>query len=520
MTGPSAENATSDTPKVDTSTKQIRGSALLLAGRGVSLLLNFVTQVITIRYLIKADYGAFAYAISLIELASLTAAFGMDKTFSQFGAIYHEQGNLRRLNGALIFSTSVILGLGFLLAGGYWISHDHLSQWMSLDGNVQSLLFLMVLLIPAGAFGSLACSFFAVLGETGTVFYRRHLIGPGVKCLALITAILLNGGLQAVALSFICAGVVQFLLDLFLMVKFCRKYRLIENLKQERPDIPAREFLGFSLPLLISDGTTMIRGALVVVILGMVSGSLAAASFRAVLPVIKLSELPLITFGILFTPLASRLMTRNQQSELQEMYVRSRTWVRVLTFPIFAVCVLLAEPVIQILFGSDYLDSVPVMVILAIGFYFQAALGFNSRLLKVLGKMRLVVLIDAVGTLVTLGLCLVMIPRGSFVGASFAVSLGIVFHTLLREAVIQRVYPLNTQINGWNSSSVSTFAAVAGVILVRLWLTPTVLLGILWAVAFSLTVFLVNRPQLQVESMFPEVRRFPMLRRFFTGVSS
>ena len=35
----------------------IRGSALLLSGRAISLALNFVVQVVTIRYLSKLDFG-------------------------------------------------------------------------------------------------------------------------------------------------------------------------------------------------------------------------------------------------------------------------------------------------------------------------------------------------------------------------------------------------------------------------------------------------------------------------------
>ena len=47
---------------------QIRGSSLLLVGRMASLGVNFAVQIIVIRYLSKSDYGAFAYALSLVSL--------------------------------------------------------------------------------------------------------------------------------------------------------------------------------------------------------------------------------------------------------------------------------------------------------------------------------------------------------------------------------------------------------------------------------------------------------------------
>src|SRR4051794_14892924 len=45
--------------------RHVRGSSLLLIGRGLTLLITTATQVVIVRYLSKADYGAFAYALVL-----------------------------------------------------------------------------------------------------------------------------------------------------------------------------------------------------------------------------------------------------------------------------------------------------------------------------------------------------------------------------------------------------------------------------------------------------------------------
>lgn len=506
-----------DSQGENSSTRQIRGSTLLLTGRGCSLLLNFFTQVLTVRYLSRQDYGVFAYAISLVELMALASAFGMDKTFSQFAAAYHEQKNLRRLNGALIFSSAIILGLGSLLIGGCWLGRGHLFPWLGINQEEAFVLMLLVLLVPFGGFGSLASSFFAVMGETRTVFYRRQIIGPVLKCLAMVTGITLDGGLKGVALAFLLAGLIQFVLDLFLMGRFALKYQLLDSLHRERPEIPAREFLGFGLPVLASDASTMICGSLVIVMVGMFGGSLEAAAFRVVQPLVRLCELPPVTFGILFTPLASRLMIRNRPSELREIYLRTRTWVRVLTFPIFAVCVLLAEPVIQMLFGVEYLESGRVMAILAIGFYVEAGFGFNIQLLKILRRIRLAVTIDILGALMTLGMCLLLIPQWQAIGAAVGVSLGMVVHTLLREFALQWVFPMGSLAQGLNFVNLGTLFCVLGVIGLRFGLALPTLPSLLLAIGLSLYVFLINRRQLQVESMFPELGRFPLLHRLLAG---
>src|SRR5919198_1404902 len=49
-------------PRRDATDQHLRGSVLLLFGRVVALGLNFLIQILIVRYLSKSDYGAFAYA--------------------------------------------------------------------------------------------------------------------------------------------------------------------------------------------------------------------------------------------------------------------------------------------------------------------------------------------------------------------------------------------------------------------------------------------------------------------------
>jgi len=64
--------------------RQIRGSSLLLGGRMLSLAVNFATQVLIVRYLSKADFGAFAYGLSIVSLGEALAVLGLDKAIARF----------------------------------------------------------------------------------------------------------------------------------------------------------------------------------------------------------------------------------------------------------------------------------------------------------------------------------------------------------------------------------------------------------------------------------------------------
>src|SRR3954452_24736732 len=97
--------------------RQIRGSSLLLAGRMLSLVVNFATQVLIVRYLSKTDFAAFAYGLSIVTLGESVAVLGLDKAVSRFLPIYEERRQYDKLFGTLLMVAGSVLsvGLAFVL---------------------------------------------------------------------------------------------------------------------------------------------------------------------------------------------------------------------------------------------------------------------------------------------------------------------------------------------------------------------------------------------------------------------
>ena len=92
--------------------KALRGSSLLLVGRGISVLANFATQVLIVRHLSKADFGVFAYALSIVAMGQSVAALGVDRAVSRFVPMYDEHREDGKLLGTLAVAIGTILLLG------------------------------------------------------------------------------------------------------------------------------------------------------------------------------------------------------------------------------------------------------------------------------------------------------------------------------------------------------------------------------------------------------------------------
>ena len=124
--------------------RQIRGSSLLLVGRVMSLGINFVVQILIVRYLTKADYGAFAYALSLVSFGASLATFGLDRSVTRFVPIYDEQGEYKKLFGTIVLAIGTVTSLGLLTLVLVYSLQGVLAGSLVSDDRAISILLILV----------------------------------------------------------------------------------------------------------------------------------------------------------------------------------------------------------------------------------------------------------------------------------------------------------------------------------------------------------------------------------------
>src|SRR5262249_13084797 len=83
------------------------------------------------------------------------------------------------------------------------------------------------------------------------------------------------------------------------------------------------------------------------------------------------------------------------------------------------------------LFGEKFVDGYGLMFILAVGLLSRAAIGPVERLLNMLGEPRACALVYAAAFATNLGLCLLLTPQYSSLGAVCATSAAVVTESIL-----------------------------------------------------------------------------------------
>lgn len=494
------------------SVRQIRGSSLLLAGRAISLGLNLLVQVATVRVLSKEGYGVFAYALSIAAIAEGLIGLGLPRAVSRFVPMYDEAKDGARVVGTIVLALATTLAGGcavvLVVVGGRGV----LAGSLAADPSAGLALAVLSLLAPLQGFDRLFLELFSVFGRPRAIFLRRFVLAPSLRLAAVLVLAMRHGGPVSLATGYVVAGIVGLFFYGTMLAGLLRERGLLTRAAWRSMHIPAREIFSFALPLLSTDLVLIGIMQTDALLLGQMAGAAGVAAMRAVLPLARLNQVALDIFGILFTPLAARLLQRGDHAGIHRLYWSTTTWIAVLTFPVFAITFALARPLVPLLFGPAYADSGDLLAVLALAYYVHAAAGPNSLALGVYKLVRYSVLVNVLALVLHVGGNLVLIPRFGPKGAAMATTMTLGVHLLLKQwglrATGVRAFdpvagrPLLTALGGAAVLAVVEFA-----------FRPALPVSV--AAAAIVTAFVLGRTRraLDVTGTFPEVLRFPGVAR-------
>jgi O-antigen/teichoic acid export membrane protein len=508
----SAENG----PPRDLTRAQIRGSTLLLAGQAFALVANLVVQVLLVRYLSKADFGVFAYALSLLTLGEAMASFGLRRGVGRFLPIYEEGGELDKVAGTIVFAIATVLCLGLAFVLIVISLGDVVLESFSGDEAASTVIAVLILLAPIQAIANLLDGVFAVFTRPRAIVLRKFVYTPVMR-LAMVLVLTLSGaGVIPFAIGYTVIGAAGTLVYGALLVPTLRQGNVWQRMRPGRMTLPMRELLSFTVPLLTNDLAFAFINAVGGIMLGLLAGAQDVAELRAVVPVAMTMSYVLSSFGLLFVPLASRLFARSDADELNRLYWQTAAWTTVLSYPVFIVSVGLAHPLTVLLFGDRYADSAPLLAVLALGRFITAAAGPNGVLLAVYGQVRYLVATNMVAIVTSVALSVALIPPFGAMGAAIAATATLaVFNAVWQVGLARR-----TDVHGFHPQYagvyVSILVATAAFFAAKVILSPPLAGEIALAALACVGVLLVTRRHLALAETFPELARLP-LARLLTG---
>ena len=404
-----------------------KGLPHIFAGSFLTKCISFFGSIVLVRALSKSDYGVLSYLENIYGYIWIFAGLGLSNAILRFVVLKDEKEYKRRyfeyaVKTALLFNVLLIL-LAALLNTFY----PHRSEYQ----NYSWLFYILLLSLP---FQYVTDN---VLGHERAMFDNRRYVAFSVTLtFAVIASKILFGKVYGIYGAVFSQAVVYILLAVLFYASTCRKHYGTVSFPRRGTLENEREVNVYSLQYMITNGLWALFMLNDTFILGRFYGAEMIAEYRVAYTIPGSVALISSSIGIFVAP----YFVRNEQNR---EWVRDRfkkTYLLSAAF-VAAVCgliALLAQPVVRILYGNQYLTVVPVMRILLLAAFFNCGLRYTTaNILAAMGQVKYNMIISAVGMVLQIVINLIIVPRYASMGIAvtscfvylfMAVSLMIVFY--------------------------------------------------------------------------------------------
>jgi len=494
----------------ETMKRHLRGSAVLLLGRGLGILLNFVVQVLLVRSLSVTEFGSFAFGLALATLLANFFRLGLDRGVDRFVSIAEERREYAEMAGVALLAISLTLCVSVVGVGGLYLATPWLGPLIPGEAS-RSLLLILVCLAPLQAVDTVLTRLLAIFASAKTLAMRRHILIPSLRLIAVSTLLVLGEDVEFLAVAWVLSMILAVVVSAIVIARILSRRHLLGSFKPGVAIFRPARLLRYCVPLLSFDLVHAMRNQVVVFLLGLMQSAAAVAAFRAVLPAARLNIVIFESFRSLYMPMAARMYARGDKEGMSALYWQCSGWILVLTFPLFLVTFVLSEPLTVLLFGERYEGSGIVLRWLSVGFFLNAVAGTNTLSLHVVGDVRTAVRIDIAALLAALLLNVLLIAKFSSVGGAIAACLTLLVQNGLTQWVLMRSGVIGKPVPAFQRAATLAVIATVFAMLFGAALDSALFLKAAVVVIAGAIVFVLGLRELDLADTFPELTRVPLL---------
>lgn len=398
-----------------------RGVGVSSAGQGAGRLLGYATRVALARMHGPAQLGFYALGVTLVQVANVLAQFGMDNGVVRYVAHYGAGGDTARVRGTILQALGVTFALSVALSGGVFFGAGFLAEEVFGKPFLETMFRAFSVAIPFLTLMSM--TLWATQGFQ-TVKYAtlvQHVLRPLVNLILVVVFYLLGveilGAVAAYMLSMVLGAVAAL---------YCLRRMFPELLESGvRPRYESRKLSAVSGPMIVANLTQYVNLWTAVIVLGVFEPAPVVGVYDVAARTAGLSTLVLISFGGIFSPMASSLHRQGLMRDLGYLYEDVSRWAFTGSLFIFVVTAMLSRDIMQV-FGEGFSSGWPVIVVIAAAQLFNSSVGPTVRLLAMTGHQKAVMASTVGSAVIAIVTSLLLAPPFGMLGAAAATAAALV----------------------------------------------------------------------------------------------
>jgi O-antigen/teichoic acid export membrane protein len=396
-----------------------RQSSVVFAGTIFSAGVGYLFKIYLARMLGAEALGIYALGMTVVGFVGVFGGVGLTWAASRFPAEYLGAGRTEELRSFIAWGTLVLLAVDGVLAGLVMLA----GRWVSLRVyHAPALAHYLNLFAAMLVLGALTTFFAQLLSGYKNVSRRTvitNFVAVSLTVVFTLILIALRMGLWGYIFAQLASSAVVLALLIWSVQKLTpspAKFAL-KKISQ-----PPRQILSFATAAFAMDIVGFLYGQTDKVVLGFYLNPRAVGVYAVAATIVAFLPIALQSVNQIFAPTIADLHARGEMQLLRRLFQTSTKWITAFTFPLVVVVTIFSRPLMRI-FGPDFEPGWIILVVGGAGQLVNCATGSVGYLLLMSGNERRLVRIQLVMGVVTVGLCLLCVPRWGIAGAAIAAAL-------------------------------------------------------------------------------------------------
>ncbi|BBB33402.1 polysaccharide biosynthesis protein [Thermotomaculum hydrothermale] len=389
--------------------------------------------------------GVFALSLTFLNIYSTLGTIGTGTLFLRFCAEFKSERNRKALKNLFKKVALIVLTASLIVSVVAFYNADFFST------SLLKKTFMKIPLIIV-AFSTLPFSFFIIVSEgiRGFKMVKEYMLFRfvGLNFLSILFLFLLpfilNMHYKTPFFEKTVFPILAFVLSVFVLLFFVfyvwiKEYRNIPELKERgRENQGFLLLLSISIPMLFSNSLSLIINWADTIMLGMFKSAETVGYYNVASRISKIIVIILMAINTIAAPKFAEFWGKKDIAGLVKIARQSTKLIFWTTFPVFLFFILSSNFLLGI-FGKEFQVATVCLIILLIGFFYNAVCGSVGLILLMTGHQVFHQNVMFIGALANIILNYLLIPKYGINGAAFASAITMIFWNTLYSFKVRKI---------------------------------------------------------------------------------
>ena len=415
----------------------LKSSVIVMFLKGIGILLGYLLTVIISKKYGPNGLGLYSIAYTTIIVFSYFSSFGLTSSILRFVGQFSKANQAYERKKLYTYSLKIIFLLSIIFSALTYLLSSFIATHIFKDPVFDKTIKAVAFIAPFFTLNLINVEFLRGLRKiTASEIFRTVLIPLSCSSLILIyekTARNIQWPVYALGVSVIAISICSLILIIFKLSKYKKK---------AHSELHLKTLLKTSAPMMIIGLSSFFIGNVSVYILQIFESKYQVGVFALSLKLSLFISFVLVGVNTVIAPKISELYWSERMNDLKKLIQVNTKFIFWLSFIIFLFIIIFSRTIINLI-NNEFIDGVPILIILAIGQLINATCGPVGLLLNMTGHESILMKATFGILILTTILNIFFVYQFGVLGAAIATAVSISLKNLILVLLAKKKLQIN-----------------------------------------------------------------------------